>query len=152
MRLSPFKLFLDSNVIISGIFSDMGSPRLILDVLCLGLPFIEGVTGRYNLIEIERNLKRKMPETIPVYERYLPLLNLAVVPLPSMEEIEKYRGALSDKDVPVLASAVKSHADFLVTGDKKHFSALKDCESLALKVVSPSECLVLLAHFFKELG
>jgi hypothetical protein len=56
MRRNPVKVFLDSNVIISGLFSDKGSPRLILDVLCLGLPFIRGVTGRYNLIEVERNL------------------------------------------------------------------------------------------------
>jgi len=152
MRRNPVKVFLDSNVIISGLFSDKGSPRLILDVLCLGLPFIRGVTGEYNLIEIERNLKRKMPETIPVYERYLPLLDLEVIQIPSGEEIERFGGYISHKDVPVLVSAVNSQAEFLVTGDKRHFSGLRECETLDLKVINPSECMEVFGHLFKDLG
>lgn len=137
-------------MIISGLFSDKGSPRLILDVLCLGLPFIRGVTGRYNLIEIERNLKRKMPETIPVYERYLPLMDLEVVQIPSWEDIERFRGYISHKDVPVLVSAINSQSEFLVTGDKRHFSGLRECETLDLKVINPSECMAVFAGLFKE--
>ena len=79
----PVKVFLDSNVIISGIFSDKGSPRIILDILSLGLPFVVGATGRYNMIEIERNLKRKMPKALPIYQKYLSDLYLEIIPLPS---------------------------------------------------------------------
>ena len=38
MAKSPTKFFLDSNVILSGIISDKGSPRIILDLLSLRLP------------------------------------------------------------------------------------------------------------------
>ena len=55
MAKKRFKVFLDSNVIISGLFSDKGSPRIILDLLCLDLPVLAGATGQYNIIEIERN-------------------------------------------------------------------------------------------------
>jgi len=38
-----------------------------------------------------------------------------------MKDIKKLSGQIADKDVPVLASAINSNADFLVTGDKKDF-------------------------------
>lgn len=133
------KVFLDSNVIISGLFSDKGAPRVILDLLCLGLPVLTGATGEYNLIEIERNLKKKMPDILPIYKKYLPLLNLEVVPLPFSGEINKLSGATSDKDIPVLASAVSGKVDFLVTGDKKDFSGVRG--KYSFRIVTPAEFL-----------
>lgn len=151
MEKRPVKVFLDSNVIISGIFSDKGSPRIILDILCLGLPFIVASTGRYNIIEIERNLKRKMPKAIPIYQRYLPELNLEIIPLPSKEEIEEYYGYTSEKDVPVFVSAIKGKADFFVTGDKKDFSKLKKQRHLKFKILNPSEFLDIFRRLYGNL-
>ncbi len=139
MAKKGVKVFLDSNVIISGLFSDKGAPRVILDLICLGLPIIAGVTGEYNIIEIERNLTQKMPDALPVYRKYLPLLNLEVIPLPSSAEIKKLSGLTSDKDMPVLASAISGNVDFLVTGDKKDFIKLKG--KYSFRILSPSEFL-----------
>lgn len=150
MAKKGVKVFLDSNVIISGLFSDKGAPRVILDILCLGLPVLTGVTGEYNLIEIERNLTKKMPDALPVYRKYLPLLNLEVIPLPSSVEIKKLSGLTSDKDVPVLASAVSGNVDFLVTGDKKDFIKLKG--KCSFRILSPSEFLdIILPEVLKAL-
>ena len=125
MAKKNVKVFLDSNVILSGLLSDKGAPRVILDLLCLGLPMLSGATGEYNIIEIERNLIKKMPGVLPVYRKYLPLLDLEVIPFPSSGAIKKLLGTIADKDVPVLASAINGNADFLVTGDKKDFIKLK---------------------------
>lgn len=151
MEKRPVKVFLDSNVIISGIFSDKGSPRIILDILCLGLPFIVASTGRYNIIEIERNLKRKMPKAILIYKKYLPDLNLEIIPFPSKEEIEEYYGYTSEKDVPVFVSAIKGKADFFVTGDKKDFSKLKKQRHLKFKILNPSEFLDIFRRLYGNL-
>jgi predicted nucleic acid-binding protein len=139
MAKKGVKVFLDSNVIISGLFSDKGAPRVILDLLCLGFPVLIGVTGEYNLIEIERNLTKKMPDVLPIYKKYLPLLNLEVIPLPSSGEINRLSGTTSDKDIPVLASATRGDVDFLVTGDKKDFIKLKG--KCPFKVLTPAEFL-----------
>ncbi len=139
MAKKRFKVFLDSNVIISGLFSDKGSPRIILDLLSLGLPMLAGVTGQYNIIEIERNLSKKMPDVLPVYKKYLQMLNLEVIPLPLSKDIKKLIGHVSDKDIPVLVSAIIGNADFLVTGDKKDFEKLKG--KYPFKILSPSEFL-----------
>ncbi len=61
MERRTFKVYLDSDVILSGLISDRGAPRLVLDILSLGLPVLRGVTGRYDLTEIERNITRKLP-------------------------------------------------------------------------------------------
>jgi hypothetical protein len=38
--------------------------------------------------------------------KYLSVLNLEIIPLPSLGEIKKLSGHIADKDNPVLASAV----------------------------------------------
>lgn len=141
MAKRTFRIFLDSNVILSGLLSDKGAPRLVLDLLSLQLPFLIGLTGRYNLIEIERNLRKKMAALLPVYKRYLPTLNLKIIPLPRPEEISEFSGHVTDKDVPVIVSALQGRADFLVTGDKRHFEKLKVHGDYPFKTVTPAEFL-----------
>jgi len=147
------RVFLDSNVILSGLLSDKGAPRTILDLLTLKLPFLVGSTGRYNLIEIERNLEKKKPGILSVYRRYLPKLNLKIIPLPRPEELRDFSEKIANKDVPVLVSAIRSKADFLVTGDKQHFQKLKSPGDYSFKIVTPSEFVdLILPEVLKEIG
>jgi len=147
------RVFLDSNVILSGLLSDKGAPRILLDLLTLKLPFLVGSTGRYNLIEMERNLEKKMPEILAVYKRYFPRLNLKIIPLPQPDELKAFAGKIADKDVPILISAIRSKADFLVTGDKQHFQKLKSPGDYLFRIVTPSEFInVILPEFLKEIG
>ena len=141
MERKRHRIFLDSNVILSGLFSGTGAPRLILDLLCLDLPALTGLTGRFNLMEIERNLEKKMPAALPAYQKYLPLLKLEVIPLPSREDLRPLSGAAEEKDLPVLASALNGGADYLVTGDKKLLSLISRKGGFPFKTVSPSEFL-----------
>jgi predicted nucleic acid-binding protein len=146
-------VFLDSNVILSGLLSERGAPRILLDLLSLGLPFLVGATGRYNLIEIERNLKKKMPGLLFLYKSYLPKVNLKVIPLPRPEEVRDFSGKIAEKDIPVLISAIRSKVDYLVTGDKQHFGKMKELDKYPFHVVTPSEFLdSILPEILKELG
>jgi predicted nucleic acid-binding protein len=133
------RVFLDSNVIISGLLSAKGAPRIILDLLCLHLPNLQGMTGAYNMMEIERNLARKLPAALPVLQEYLPRMNLEIVPLPKYEELEPWFGITAEKDVPVIVSAVNGKADFLVTGDTGDFGALMGRDDLPFRVLTPAD-------------
>jgi predicted nucleic acid-binding protein len=137
------RVFLDSNVIISGLLSAKGAPRIILDLLCLHLPNLQSVTGAYNIIEIERNLARKLPAALTVFQEYFPRLNLEIIPLPAYEELAPWFGVTSDKDVPVIVSAINGKADFLVTGDTGDFGALMQRDDLPFRVLTPAEFAVL---------
>ena len=135
------RVFLDSNVILSGLLCERGAPRILLDLLSLRLTFLIGSTGRYNLIEIERNLKKKIPGLLSMYKAYLPKLNLKVIPLPRPEDVRDFSGQIAEKDIPVLVSALQSKADFLVTGDKQHFGKMKELDEYPFHFVTPSEVI-----------
>ncbi len=141
MERKTIKTFLDSNVILSGLISDRGAPRLILDILSLGLPVIGGVTGRYNLTEIERNIARLLPEALPVLDEYLPKLDLEIVPAPFVREMEPFRGTVDDKDLPVLVSAVIAKADHFLTGDKRFLHRLERIPGLPFRACLPADFL-----------
>jgi len=145
------RVFLDSNIILSGLISDKGAPRIILDILCLNLPFIIGMTGKYNIIEIERNIIKKIPDAMPLYKKYFQKLDLEIVPLPSIDEVSKFSGHISDKDVPVIVSAIKGRADILVTGDKKDFEKLKITGRYPFKILNPTEFLKEIQHEILEI-
>jgi len=152
MAKNAARVFLDSNVILSGLISDKGAPRIILDIVCLRLPSITAMTGQYNMMEIERNLSNKIPAVLPTYKKYLPKLRLKIIPLPAAGDMKRFSKHIADKDVPVLASAVKGQADFLVTGDKKDFERLKGKGGYPFKIVSSAEFLdAILPEMFKEM-
>jgi len=141
MAKKSLRIFLDSNVILSGLVSGRGAPRLILDILSLDLPVLSGLTGRYNLIEIERNIGKKMPDALPAYRRYLPKLKLKVISMPTLEELAPFRGTVGDKDLPVIVSVVNGQADYFVTGDKNLISQIRQKGGFPFKTVSPADFL-----------
>jgi putative PIN family toxin of toxin-antitoxin system len=141
METRRIRVFLDSNVILSGLISDRGAPRLILDLLSLGLPMLQGVTGRYNLTEIERNIARRLPEALSVFNEYLPRLDLVFVPVPFVEETESFRGAVDDNDLPVLASAAMARADLFVTGDKRLLGQIAGRSDFPIRSLGPADFL-----------
>lgn len=117
------RVYLDSNVILSGLISHSGPPRIILDLCSLKLPGVVMMTGRYNLEEIERNLNQRFVRLVPVYEDFMSRLQLEILPLPPIQKVLAVGAKMSAKDAPVLVAAQMASADYLVTGDKKGFPA-----------------------------
>jgi putative PIN family toxin of toxin-antitoxin system len=141
MEERKLRVFLDSNIILSGLISSQGAPRLILDLLSLRLPILQGVTGRYNLAEVERNIARRLPKALPVFSEYLPKLDLEIVPVPFVEELEPFQGAVDDNDLPVLASAAMGRADLFVTGDKKLLAQIERQQAFSIRSISAADFL-----------
>jgi predicted nucleic acid-binding protein len=141
MAARAAKVFLDSNVLISGFISGGGPPGMILELLSRDQPYLHAATGRYNIIEIERNLAKKAPASLAAYMEQFEKLALTVVPMPTEAEVEAWPWPLARKDVPVLVSARSFGADFFVTGDLKHFEGLKAAAELPFRIVSPAEFL-----------
>jgi len=150
MAERELRVFLDSNIFLSGLFSEKGAPRLILDVLSLGLPPLAAVTGAYHIAEVERNLRAKLPEALPVFQSCLSAMKIEIVPIPSAEDLKPWAGTTADKDLPVLVSAVQAKADVLITGDKKDLLKIRN-KVLHLAIASPGEFLNdILPRFLKS--
>lgn len=123
---------------------------MILDILCLGPSFLKGTTGEYNLMEIERNIQKRLPAILDVYRSHIRKLQLEIVPLPLLKAVKSYFGKIADKDAPVLASAVISGTDYLVTEDKKDFGPFRNDASFSPKIISPAELVILLGGAYSE--
>jgi len=63
------RVFLDSNVVVSGLISEVGPPRILLDLALARISGLHMMTGEYNIVEIERKLRQKIPRAIPAWRR-----------------------------------------------------------------------------------
>ncbi len=144
------RVFLDTNVIISGLLTEEGIPKIVLDLFSLNLPEIKAVTGQFNLLELRRTIRKKIPKLAEIFEDAIRKVNIEVVPLPEKEIVDKYKDLISFKDAPVLASAIKSGCTYLVTGDK-HFKAERlRMAKLSIKIVTPLEFLEIIAEIIRS--
>jgi len=140
MEKRRLRVFLDSNVIISGLFLERGAPCITLDILSLNLPVLTPVTGAYNIKEVERNLAAKLPAVLPLFRSCLRTVGFEIVPLPEHKNLASLAGLTSEMDLPVLASAFLGEVDFLVTGDKREMLKIRK-HNLPFTILSPAEFL-----------
>ncbi len=138
--VGSLRIFLDSNVLLSALFSDRGAPRRILDLLAARLPPLQPLVGAFNLLEIERNLGKRLPEAWPAARGLIEKLGFEIVPLPAASAVAAWTPRVVAKDAPVIASAVAGKASVLVTGDKKDLLGLED-DRLAFPILSPAAFL-----------
>ncbi len=124
------KVFLDTNVLASA-FATRG---LCADLFRAVLAEEELVVGEVVLRELERVLRDRFRVPKDVTADILTMLrDFPVTPLPR----ELPNVSLRDKDdIPVLASAIASGADILVTGDKNLLSLRA---KLPLRILSPRQ-------------
>jgi len=131
------RVFLDSNVLFSGIHSSAGAPATILE------QFIEGrlavVISQQVLEEVIRTIKGKLPEALPVLKELLLSTSPEIRPSPTPEEVERWRGLLDAGDAAILAAAVTAQPDCLVTGDKHFVKNPEIAEKAGLRIVTPAQ-------------
>ncbi|MEK6657675.1 MAG: PIN domain-containing protein [Nitrospirota bacterium] len=138
------KVFLDTSTLIAGIASSKGAARAVLQLAEIGL--IELIVSRQVIVEADRNIEEKLPEMLNEYRGFIKLLAPVLVDDPLQKDIAKYLTVINPDDAPILASAVISDADFLVTWDKRHFIGKNIRIHSSLKIVTPGEFL---KHFRK---
>ena len=142
MGLKVHRLFLDANVLVAGSGSPGGGSGAILRLLEFNIPNFQGVVSQQVLVEAERNIKRKLPRGMKRYQQIVANIRLEVQADPSREDILRCAELISSKDAPILAAAINTRADLLITLDTRHFMTdqLK-AASLSMNIVTPGEFL-----------
>jgi len=135
------RVFLDTNIYFAGFLSPDGGSSLILELA--KKEKISIYASRLVLREAERNLRKKTsPKTIQAFHRYLKQTAIHVVPPPNDKTLEHCEPHVHPKDVPVLAAAIESKVEFLITLDRRHFL---NPQTLAhagkIKIVPPGDFL-----------
>jgi predicted nucleic acid-binding protein len=135
ISMFPLKLFFDADALIAGSASQTRASFLLRQLCEVGI--LRGFTCRQVVSECRRNLQKKLPQAEPFFNEILKR-TLQIRNNPSTDEQNKYRQMAHPKDLPVLTSAIKSRADYLVTFNPKHYFPEP---GYTLKVMQPGEAL-----------
>ncbi len=94
------------------------------------------------VIESERNLQKKAPRAIPVFEIFKQVLVASSVD-PSHRMVLEVARAVALKDAPIVAAARRARATYLATYDQKHLISQRQMiqASFGISVVFPDEVL-----------
>lgn len=131
----PLKIFFDADTLIAGSASQTGASFLLLQ-LC-EIRVLIGLTCRQVVAECRRNLVKKLPQAEPIFDEIVKHA-LEIKKNPTPDEQNTYRHMAHPKDLPILASAIKSGADYLVTLNTKHYFPVREHN---LTVLQPGEML-----------
>ncbi|MDP2918665.1 MAG: putative toxin-antitoxin system toxin component, PIN family [Dehalococcoidia bacterium] len=130
-------VFLDTNVLFSGLYSPNGPSGRILKHYITGK--IRIVVSQLVLEEVVRTIKEKLPVALPAFRILLLNSPPVIVKDPTAAEIARWSKVIDVADAAILASAVTIKPDYLVTGDKHFFANKATVKKARLKIVTPAQ-------------
>jgi len=135
------RLFIDSSALMAGIISSQGATRALL--LLAEDQKIDLVVSEQVIVEVERNIARKIPKALIDFREAILRALITIFPSPTLDEVQKHLDWITHQaDVPILVAAVNARVDYLVTLNSKHF--LDDQEvtrRCGLKMGTPGDAL-----------
>lgn len=131
------KVFVAS-VLFSACYSSSGASREIISLGISGK--IKLVISKHVIEEVQRNLEKDVPQVIPTFKDFLNIVPFEVVHS-TKKEVEEAALYVSLKDAPIVASAKKAKADYLVSLDTKHLVLPKVAKNANMEIVLPGEFL-----------
>jgi len=139
IRAEPPSVFLDSNVIFSGLHSPGGSPGSILENMLDGR--ISVIVSRQILEEVVRTFKKKLPQALPALSEFFLNSPLTVIGDPEREEVLPWTDTLKEGDASILAAAISASPDYFVTGDRHFLNKPHLEKNSGLVICSPTQLL-----------
>ena len=140
------RVFLDTNVMFSGVYAESGAPKRLLDACALGQ--FQAVVSRVVLDELARNLRTKAPAALPALERVFKEVSFEMADDPPERATQRWFDAGLGSDAPIivaaLAAAMHSGVDYFCTGDRRVLAQGHDGALRGLNVISPAGLVRLL--------
>jgi len=142
----PIRVFVDSNVLIEGLFAPWSDARAILILARVGVfrlvlsPYVEAEVERALLNRLARN-PEEGSRLIDDYALTLQLLAPERTGRITRDEFDAHRSLIRhSNDVPVLVTAMNARPDWLVTSNTEHFTPDVAART-GLRIVTPHELL-----------
>lgn len=138
-RGKSLKIFLDSSVIVTAVLSPIGgSFRLFQEAK---LNRIEIYISHFIFDEVITTLQRKYPAKLSSFYELIRENPINFVKDPSPKSIATLTNFIHPDDAPILAAAIRSKPDFLITWDKKHFLKKEVISNVRFTICTPKEFL-----------
>ena len=137
--IQKIKVFIDTSVLIAGVASLTGASAAVLD-LCEA-ESIQMVISRQVLVEADRNFSAKLPGLVNQFRQFIRNLAPLMVEDPPAAAVERSASLIDRKDAAILAAAIESKVEFLITLDKKHFLKQKVLRNIPIQICTPSDFL-----------
>jgi putative PIN family toxin of toxin-antitoxin system len=138
------RVFLDTNVIFSGLYSSRSAPGAILEHFVKGR--ISVVISQQVLEEVIRVIKEKLPEALPTLKRLLVNAPPEIEADPSPEAVRQWTKVIPPADAAILAAAIAAKPDYFITGDNHFLENHIIIEKSGLNITSPAQFIKLLQH------
>lgn len=113
------RLFLDTSALFSGLWSESGGARALLQLGEAGL--IQLIISQDVLDELDRVIRKKAPEVLGTLALVLDRARVVIAPRPKpapIADAERWTGHAGD--ARIVAAAQSARADYLVTLDRAH--------------------------------
>lgn len=130
------RVYLDSNVLISGLIGSAQSAPVVLVDWLAGNRDAELITGRCCIQEVEKNLARKLPQAHSSWKQFLVASAIRVVPCPSTRV-----PGINSKDQAIVSGAVAAGATHFITGDKRLLVEMRRSPGAFPSALTPREML-----------
>ena len=141
-------VFLDSSVIVAAFASKTGASALILGYS--RQKKLNTIVSREVIEEARKNISLKIGKIGEKrLSNYIKFANIRLVVSPSTEQITECEQYIDKKDAPILAAAIESQADYIVSLDRKHFLQPEVIKNAKPKlIISPGDFV--LKHLIKN--
>ncbi len=136
------RVFLDSSVLVAATASLEGASALVLGWCRQGK--LTGYISADVLGEANKNVELKLGAAcLSRFEDIIEKSHLVLVPEPPVELVSVCERVIHPKDAPILAAAVQSPAETILTLDRRHFFT-KDAVAFAdpKKIMTPGDFIV----------
>lgn len=136
------RVFLDTNVIFSGLYSPDGAPGIILEQFIKGR--LEVVISQQVLEEVVRTVQELLPEALPALRQLLLSSPPQITKDPTPEEVKRWAEIVHVGDAAIFAAAVAAQPDYFITGDRHFISNPQLVRESGLRIITPAQLLGLL--------
>lgn len=138
--MTLLKVFADTNVWFSALYGSSNCERLLRAHLEHKISL---VVSQQILKELVRNIQKKIPGAIPVFEKIFMSCPPEIISDPDKID-SKIKKLIDPKDQPIFTSALLAKINLFVTGNIKDFK-IKELEKLTgIKIITPKEAVEIL--------
>ncbi|OGM20089.1 putative toxin-antitoxin system toxin component, PIN family [Candidatus Woesebacteria bacterium RIFCSPHIGHO2_01_FULL_38_9] len=137
MNKEPPRVFIDTNVWFSFLY---GSPNCQKLINAHAKGKIKAFMSRQVLEETVRNLKEKIPHTIPVFEQFIKSSPPTIIKDPKSVS-RKISDLVSEEDKFIIGSALRAKVKYFITGNIKDFKKNELEEKFGIEILTPREAV-----------